>query len=192
VIALDLAYWSRDRKIRVSIDAPHPQAWVMRRDWPGERLNGDCPAIRDAWNPDGPVLIAGIGRKATVQYGGGVVEQWEARMERDCRLRGWRVARRPKPVTPQEIARIDDALAGHSLVITYHSNVAVDAIRLGIPVVCVDGAAAAISQAQLPPAAPEQVPREVRLRFIKNLAWFQWDPAREAAACWAWLRELLA
>lgn len=191
VIALDLAYWSRDRKIRVSIDAPHPQAWVMRRDWPIERLNEDCPPIYDAWNPEGPVMVAGIGRKATIQYGGGVVEAWEQDMASQCRRRGWKVMRRQKPITAQEIGQIDRALSGCSLVVTYHSNVAIDAIRLGIPVVCKDGAAAAISLDQIPEVV-EQVPREYRLRFLRNLAWFQWDPAREAAACWTWLRELLA
>ena len=39
---------------------------------------------------------------------------------------------------------IDQALTGCSLVVTWHSNVAVDAIRMGIPVVCRDGAAAAV------------------------------------------------
>ncbi len=32
VIAFDLAYWNRDKQVRVSIDGPHPQRFVMQRD----------------------------------------------------------------------------------------------------------------------------------------------------------------
>ena len=38
---------------------------------------------------------------------------------------------------------------------------------------------------------PQPLPVAVRDRFLANLAWFQWAP-NEAAACWAWLRELLS
>jgi hypothetical protein len=44
---------------------------------------------------------------------------------------------------------IEHVLAGASLVVTWHSNVAVDAIRLGIPVICREGAAAAVCPSEL-------------------------------------------
>jgi hypothetical protein len=86
---------------------------------------------------------------------------------------------------------IDDLLLGASLVITWHSNVAVDAIRMGIPAVCRDGAAAAVCPSQLP-VEPVPLPIEVRDRFLSNLAWFQWNPATESKAMWTWLQELLS
>jgi hypothetical protein len=70
VIALDLAYWSRDRKIRLSIDAAHPQQWVMRHNWPMERWEGDRAPVADTWKPDGPVVITGVGPKALAQMAG--------------------------------------------------------------------------------------------------------------------------
>lgn len=196
VIALDLAYWQRDRKFRVSIDAPHPQAWVMRRDWPADRWPRDAGRVEDTWHADGPVIVAGIGEKASVQYGA-AVGAWEAEMVQAARAAGRRVWYRPKrpgglvPHGLESIGHgpIESVLRGASCVVTWHSNVAVDAIRLGIPVVCRDGAAAAVCPSTWTPDAQPLAPA-LRQRFLQNLAWFQWDP-REAAACWAWLREVL-
>jgi len=188
VACFDLAYWDRHRKVRVSIDAPHPQAWVLKRDWPPTRLKADYLRTAHSWNPTGPVILAGIGDKARAQYGV-AVDLWEAARRAECRQRGLRVVDRPK--LPGGDRTIDQALRGASLVVTWHSNVAVDAIRLGIPVVCQDGAAAAVCPAALPETlAP--LPVAIRNRFLANLAHFQWNPQTEAAACWAWLQDVLA
>jgi hypothetical protein len=198
VVCADLAYWSRDTKVRVSIDAPHPQAWVLRQDWPGTRWQQDPAPIADTWDPRGPVLVAGIGEKATVQYGDDLVRAWERSMLHMAQARGCEVRYRPKllrGVVLDGIPRagtgpIDPILQGCSRVITWHSNVAVDAIRMGIPVICRDGAAAAVCPSTwTDDASPLAV--DVRDRFLTNLAWFQWSGS-EAAACWAFLRELLA
>lgn len=200
-IVLDLAYWHREHKARVSIDAPHPQAWVMTRDWPRDRFLGDRVPVASAWNPAGPVVVAGIGRKARAQYGSDTAFEWERAMVDACRAQGrtkiyYRKKQADAP-TPQGLPLmnpaqpIDQALAGASLVVTWHSNVAVDAIRMGIPVVCKDGAAAAVCPSTLP-AEPRPLPEDLRGRFLSNLAWFQWNPATEASAMWGWLREVLS
>ena len=202
-VAWDLAYWHRDRKMRVSIDAAHPQAWVMRRDLPTARLVTDRVPVEDRWQPTGPVVVAGLGEKARVQYGASAVDAWEGAMAQACRAR-WPerpiVYRQKKPMAPvpswasaqSSSARpIDDALRGVSLVVTWHSNVAVDAIRMGIPVICRDGAAAAVCPSTLGADDPQPLDPAVRNRFLANLAWFQWSP-NEAPACWAFLRETLA
>lgn len=189
-IALDLAYWNRGLKARLTIDAPHPQALVMRRDLPETRLRADRPPISDSWwRPHGQIIVAGIGRKAQAQYGADWIEAWETQMVADCRAR-WPlrdVIRRPKPLTP---GMPDNDLRGASLVVTWHSNIAVDAIRLGIPAVCRDGAAAAVCPSELPDD-PRPLDQAVRQRFLANLAWFQWAPS-ESAACWKFLMEALA
>jgi len=196
VVAFDLAYWDRDQKARVSIDGAHPQAWVMRRDWPTSRLKSDGIAISDAWNPKGPVIVAGIGRKARVQYGE-AVDAWEQAQIRACagrqvryRVKPGHSQAPPPPGLPLASGSIERALAGASLLVTWHSNVAVDAIRMGIPVVCRDGAAAAVCPSVV---TPEQRPlsNDVRDRFLANLAWFQWSHT-ESVQCWTFLRELLA
>lgn len=201
VLALDLSYWQRHAKVRVSIDAAHPSAWVLRRDWPTERLKTDGIAIRDQWNPDGPIIIAGIGRKARAQYGDAVAA-WERDMIAACRRRWptrrlvYRVKQMDAPRPPDVavdcgLGPIDAALCGASLVITWHSNVAVDAIRQGIPVVCKDGAAAAVCPAELPDA-PVPLPTSLRDRFLGNLAWFQYELPREARLFWTWAEAVLS
>ena len=197
-VALDLPYWARETKARVSFDAAHPQAWVLRRDWPATRLAADRIAISNRWDPTGPAIVAGIGRKARVQYGA-AVEQWESAMIAALRAQGRTVVYRrkqvdapvPVGVTVSSDRPIEQVLAGASLLATWHSNVAVDAIRLGIPVICQDGAAAAVCPASLTEVPPVPLGAETRQRFLQNLAWFQWAPA-EAPAMLSWIREVLA
>jgi hypothetical protein len=198
VLCCDLAYWDRTRKVRISIDSAHPQAWVMRREWPADRVDADGIRVESAWNPDGPVLVAGIGRKARTQYGSSVVEAWDAQMVRDAARYGRQVQYRRKqadaPVPAGAVLAsdrpIDDVLRGASMLVTWHSNVAVDAIRMGIPVVCRDGAAAALCPSELPETVAPLDP-SVRAQFLANLAWFQWLPS-EAEDFWRWVPEVLA
>lgn len=201
VICWDAAYWDRKRKLRVSIDHAHPQHYVMRRVWPADRLAKDRIKPKEFYDPKGPVLIASVGTKSRAQYGAETIEAWEQATVDAC-LAKWpnrRIWYRPKPHHPATVPRgaallasvteIDSALAGASLLATWHSNVAVDAIRLGIPVVCVDGAAAAVASPHVPDE-PVPLPLDVRDRFLENLAYFQWAPT-EAAQVWIFLRELL-
>lgn len=202
-IAWDLGYWQRDVAMRVSIDAAHPSAWVMRRDWPVSRLRAAHVTVADHWQPTGPIVVAGLGDKARVQYGAAAVDAWELSMAQACQARwpGRRIVYRKKRATASAPAwaatvssgatPIEGVLTGASLVITWHSNVAVDAIRLGIPVICRDGAAAAVCPSTLGNDDPQPLAPDLRQRFLANLAWFQWTP-NEAPQCWTFLRELLA
>lgn len=200
-LAWDLAYWDRDRKVRVSVDAAHPNAWVMRQPLPVDRFKVDRVPVADRWKATGPVLVAGLGDKARAQYGAVVVDRWEIEMIRACEAR-WpgrpvlyrkKKAGSPVPADAQiaPMRPIDEALAGCSLLVTWHSNVAVDAIRMGIPVICREGAAAAVCPSALDDADPTPLPVHVRDRFLSNLAWFQWAPT-EARPCWRFLQRLLA
>ncbi|MGE0362805.1 MAG: hypothetical protein AB7R67_18980 [Vicinamibacterales bacterium] len=201
VLAWDLAYWDRDHKARVSIDAAHPSAWVMRQPFTRDRLLADRVPVADAWSPTGPVIVAGLGDKARVQYGAPAVDAWERQMIAICRER-WpgrpivyrkKKAGSPVPADLQVSSLstpIDEALKEASLLITWHSNVAVDAIRMGIPVICRDGAAAAVCQSAFGETDPMPLPVDVRDQFLANLAHFQWAPS-EAAACWRFLHQVL-
>lgn len=199
-IGWDLAYWDRSRKLRVTFDAPHPQALAMRLALSADRFVGDGIVLTNEWNPDGPIVIAGLGPKALVQYGERAIVEWEADMMRACLARWSKpVIYRPKkdenvaPAWATRVSRggsIEDALRGASLVITWHSNVAVDAIRMGIPVVCRDGAAAAVCRSTVDDR-PLPLAIDVRDRFLANLAWFQWSP-KEAAAFWRFAQEMLS
>jgi len=201
VACFDLAYWQRESKVRVSIDAAHPQAWVMRHGLPYNRLTDDNMFPSNHFDPTGPIVVAGLGDKARVQYGAEVVDRWERETADACHAKSGRPIlyrrKRPSATSPRWATLagdgpIESVLAGASLLVTWHSNVAVDAIRLGIPVVCHDGAAAAVCPAD-PLDARCGVPLDEDLRwsFLANLAWFQWA-TREADGCWQFLNRMLA
>jgi hypothetical protein len=57
-----------------------------------------------------------------------------------------------------------------------------------VPVVCEDGAAAALYGSDL--RAPVRPTPAQRLAFLRGVAWFQWRPS-EAAECWDYLKARL-
>lgn len=87
VIAWDLAYWDRLAKVRVSIDAAHPREWVLRKNWPRDRFLADGVTVTDGCDATGPIIVAGLGRKARVQYGEDRILVWETAMLRACESR---------------------------------------------------------------------------------------------------------
>lgn len=195
LIAFDLAYWDRkgdDRKFRVSIGGYHCPERIMRGVDPGaERWNQSGLRIRKGGDPKGPVLLVGNGPKSNAVGADG----WSARKSEELKALGRHVWYRPKPGRPTEpgvrfdaIADglIDEVLEKVSLVVCRHSNVAVDACRLGVPVVCDDGAAAAIYPSRLEDW--QQQPDEAtRREFLHRLAWWQWAPT-EAMQFWQWIK----
>lgn len=191
----DIGYWNRPRTVRVSIDAAHPSAWVMKKALPDSRWKRNPAPVRDVWRTKGPVIVAGIGRKARDQYGALAVSEWETSMIIAAQVAGRKVQYRrkqPDAPLPQGVdvieaaaVPIDRALVNASLVITWHSNVAVDAIRNGIPVICRDGAAAAVYGCEWNDHL-KPISTAVRDEFLANLAWYQWE-AKDAPACWRFL-----
>lgn len=196
VVAWDLGYWQRGTHFRCSIDAAHPQSVVMRKRWPHERWARLGIAVRDEWNPEGPIILAGMGWKSARMYGE-PVGQWERETAVAIRERfpGLDVHFRPKETSAtnrREVSgcvtrggNINAVLHGASLVVCRHSNVAIDAIIAGIPVVAMGGAASAVCPTRLEDVGGP-LPDDVRLRFLHNLAWFNWslDEMREAST-WA-------
>lgn len=198
-IAWDLGYWKHKEdgtcRMRVTIDADHPPQWL--RPEPADRWDREGIALRDDFNPDGPIIIVGQGRKSTRAQGSAPLA-WEASTLREVRMayRDRRILFRPKrrsdprlPVPPLLQDNIADALRGASLVVCRHSNVAVDACIAGIPVVCFDGAASALYGADI--SNPRRPSPEERLAFLRSLAWWQWKP-EEASEAWTYLLHRLS
>lgn len=206
VLSLDLGYWGRGgpgAHYRISIDAPHPQALVMLRDRDESRFAANMISLRDEFDPAGPIVLVGMGWKSARQYGEPVGE-WEASTAAALaeRFPGRHIAFRPKPGVAQHCQRagslavdtrpIAEVLRGASLVVCRHSNVAIDAIVAGVPVVTEGGAAAAVCQ---PHAVAGQEPLDsgTRRRFLANLAWFQWTSAElSKAETWGVFAEMIA
>jgi len=192
LIGWDLGYWNREVPVefsmRLTIDDDHPHRWI--RPEPSERWDRARISLREDANPDGPIVLVGLGRKQRVVMGL-VGQQWEQRKLIDLRKRypDREVVFRPKrqeslPRCRTALGTIEQVLEGASLVVCHHSNVAVDACIAGVPVECDDGAAFALYRDNPNPT------REQRLAFLQSLAWWQWTPL-EGVAAWAYIKARL-
>lgn len=200
LVALDVGYWQRvggGRRWRVAIDGFHSPQYVMRGPDPGAaRFRQAGLKVHGDRRIDGPIMLVGNAPKSN-RVG---AQGWSARKARELRqaFPGREVLYRAKPKRPLEPGvdyngviegGIDEALRRVSLVVCRHSNVAVDACRLGVPVVCDDGAAAAIYPQSLADYR-RQPDFELRREFLHRLAWWQWS-MDEGPQFWAWLEGVL-
>lgn len=193
LIGWDLGYWSRDVagefNMRLTIDADHPHAMIVPES--PERFDSQNVTLREDADPDGPIVLCGLGNKQRRWKGFGRWE-WEQNALRKIRKHypGRKVVYRPK--RPEDApgglstrkGSIEDALKGASLVVCLHSNVAVDACIAGVPVQCEDGAALALYGKTQAPT------REERLGFLRSLAWWNWSP-QETPQAWEFIRRKL-
>lgn len=197
-VALDAGYWDRktsDRRYRVSIDGFHCPDRIMRGEFPGaQRWRESGLAITSRSHPDGDIVLVGNGPKSGAVGATG----WAAEKSREIRkaFPKRRIVYRPKRhfiephIECDGVAReetIEKVLELASLVVCRHSNVAVDACRMGIPVVCEDGAGAAIYPATLEDAG-NQPNEATRIEFLQRLAWWQWSESEiRRGDIWPWL-----
>lgn len=180
VIAFDLGYWDRENKFRLTIDADHATALV--RDMPHTRMDGIT--FRDDYNPNGHIVIVGLGKKSRGVYPGSI--DWESRaIQRAQEAYPGRpvVVRHKGLMTP-----IEPVIAGASLVVCRHSNVALDACIAGVPVVCEDGIASTLYGSDI--RNPLKPTLEQRRQLIANAGWWQWAPS-EAGQAWQFIRSVL-
>lgn len=195
LLSFDIGYWDRNlpnRKYRVSLNGLHPTQ-VMNgprpkpNRWVKSGLSIDSIKIKD----EGPILLIGNAPKS-IAIG---AEGWTAKKSIEIReaFPDKKILYRSKPNRPHELGvihdglscgPIDDALKKVSLVVTRHSNVAVDACRLGVPVVCDDGAAACIYPKYLSDYK-SQPTIDRRTEFLHRLAYWQWA-ADEVDLFWGW------
>lgn len=190
VVMWDMGYWDRIESMRLAVDVLHPTPAQLA-------MAGDRPARRtfqlgEACASDGPILLVGQGAKSCRAYGF-AEQEWELRKLADLRKRfpGRAIEWRPKGRRAERLAdlpmrqggSIFDALFGCSLVVCRHSNVAVDACLVGIPVECDAGAAAALYAGNANPS------REQRADFLRRLSWWEWH-CSEAAQAWNWINEV--
>lgn len=198
VVSWDAGYWERktsDRCYRASIDGFHCPQLIMRGENPGpDRWNASGLQVTDQHHPKGDIILVGNGPKSGAVGASG----WSARKSAELRelRKGRRIIYRPKRgymergITCDGVANetsIEKVLNLASLVVCRHSNVAVDACRLGIPVVADDGAASAIYPHRIEDEA-KQPSKALRLEFLHRLAWWQWsDSEIRRGAFWPWL-----
>lgn len=189
VLMWDMGYFGRKKEtgfLRASIDQDHPQALLDRTPPDPSRWEHHRIALREDADPNGVILLVGLGRKSRLYLH---EDDWEQRTLKRLQERfpGRTVLHRPKPhhESPKlhcerdETTPIEELLRRCSLVVCRHSNVAVDAAIAGVPFEAEDGAAMWLAQREFTP--------ENRLDFLRRLAWWQWQ-AIEAAAAWSFLK----
>lgn len=196
VIGFDLGYWQRADHFRVTFDHDHPQAYVMRDTLPPERWQSAGIQLRKDADPAGHILLIGTGHKTAATYGeltgewerrtgGGMVSSWPGRRLVFRPKKGGLNDAVPDGFELDQSPNIETALRGCALVVCRNSNVAVDAIIAGVPFTCEDGAAMAVNGLQ-------PLSEEVRLRFLRNLAWFQWSETElRKASVWRTIFKLM-
>lgn len=193
VVIWDLGYFGRrklDGYLRTSIDHDHPQRYLDRTPAISTRWDTHGIALRDDGNPEGHIILVGLGRKSRSYLG---LPEWEVEQYQQLQLRfpGRRIVYRPKPGHPSpeidcerdEQSSIENLLRGAALVVCRHSNVAVDAAIAGVPFECIDGAAMWLRE------KPFTI--QNRIDFLRRLAWWQWR-ADEAKDAWAFIKRMVA
>jgi len=192
VIGWDLGYWDRDHAMRLTIDADHPHA--LMRDMPGDRWARTGIRLRDTYDPNGHILLIGMGLKSRAQFGY-EGQEWELSALRRIKAHYPDAtvlykAKKPEDFDCEQISgSIEHALQGCGLVVCRHSNVSIDACIAGVPAVCVDGAGFALYNNSM--VSPRNPSEQERLRFLHNLAYWQYRPS-EAKLAWNFIKEVLA
>jgi len=189
VIGWDMGYWDREEMMRLTIGEDH--CTRMIRDMPPERWDVRRVPLRSDYRKDGHILLVGMGEKSR-QLLGYQGQSWELDMLRQInlaypgRIIVYKYKKPERFVIPGFDGPIEDALSGCALVVCRHSNVAIDACIAGVPVVCFDGAGSSLYGSDL--SNPVNPSEQERIRFLRNLAWWQWKPS-EAVQAWKFIRE---
>lgn len=195
VLFLDMGYFGRNlgsirSSFRVSINGNHPQDYLFMAE-SHNRLRG--VVLQDKYDPRGHVLLCGLGDKSRHFYGYKKLEWEKAYLDKIREVYPTReVVYRSKPRHDEKIpgctdgnqGTIDDWLNGACLCVTHHSNTTVDAARIGVPSVCVDGIGYGFYGSDV--AAAEVKSKAEREDFLRKVSWFNWYPT-EAEKLVQWI-----
>lgn len=217
----DLGYWNRHPEApkRAGAREGHHRlainSWdtadCMRRQCPPDRLNMTPVEVRppayagkglDAWMAlkDGrnTILVAGMSEKAAGSHGYRYRE-WEdetiAQLRELTAGAGLSILYRDKPARKELSEPIMSVLQRCCLVVSHHSNVAVDALCAGVPSWCKKGVGRLWSAVELQDAvaccAPSVGDAE-RQGLLSDIAYAQWTPAEmRSGQAWDHIRGLL-
>lgn len=209
-VTIDLGYWQRggphnqNAYYKVAVNHWHPNAYIMKINATPERFNQYALHIRP-WQHHNEhqrhyILLAGMGPKSCDLYHTRY-QQWDRWVVEEIQKHTDRkIIYRPKPsdliAKPIEgthfsnrAQSITTVINSSWCIVTYHSNVSVDALLCGIPAICCEGAANSILNADI---ANIEKPNYIKNReqFFWNLAWCQWSLQEMASGeCWKYIKE---
>ena len=209
-VITDMGFWARKAGRppsclqRFAINSAHCDALVFAAPPNPDRLAKYGPVLRSLHNPDGPVIVVGQGAKGNLNsgYKSGEFElkalaiaraRWphkKVHYRPKMKRTGWPALKGADITLTQ--GTITDVLNGASVVMCQHSNVGVDAVVAGVPVLAEAGAVCALHGYGLD-REPTVATVEDRQRFLEHLASWQWTPDEVAAGeVWPFLLEMLA
>ncbi len=206
-VFLDIGYFGRDARGRIAgyhrlaVDAYHATEFDPRRRYPGDRASALDIAVEARRTGGRHVVIAGMSAKAAAIYGL-PPEEWERRAVRKLsKITGRPIVYRPKPkwkgARPIAGARFAPdgpflALLGDAhCVVTHHSNVGIEAVLAGVPLITIDGIAKPVARDSLlfveDPCRPDD---ELRRNWVNYVAYRQWTVREiESGAMWRHLND---
>jgi len=200
VACWDMGYFGKSKNLldcrcRVSLNSDHPTHEAIDATEPNpSRWISLGLRLYNTYDPNGHVVVVGMGPKSHDYIG---EHDWEQNALEAAKRRfpNRRVVYRPKPRRDAMVPVVWDdvvgeghitaVLDGASLVICRHSNVAIDACIMGVPVECEDGAAHWLYSRTSQPTEKQ------RLDLLHRLAWWQyrlWDADMEKG--WRFLLEM--
>jgi hypothetical protein len=193
----DLGYWNR-RPSHNSAEGHHRLAvddWdtakTMARGCPTDRLEASRLKIVEQRDGQGEViLLAGMSAKAAGTHGYRF-EQWELRKMKSLRetLPHWSLVYRPKPTKARPATEtIEVALRRSRVLVTHHSNAAVEALMFDIPIFAIKGVGHLVSDQVLGTSRPYAERRQL----LADVAYAQWTPQEmRTGQAWEHIRGLL-
>jgi hypothetical protein len=204
-VFMDMGYWTRKNYYKVTVNARHPDKYIMDRPRTSDRFDkhGLVLKPRRPHTNDGIILLAGMSGKAAWSFG-----YENEQYERDAIAALQMVSKRPiwyrpkpswtnaRPITGSIFASDKNHSFSHCLarahcIVTHHSNVAVDGLIEGIPAITFKGAASAICGYDLTKVEHPSFPEDnLRRQFLHNLAYCQYSIEEMAAGtCWRQLKK---
>lgn len=192
-VYIDLGYWQRHQDGRYSgyhklcVNSRHPTEYFQKhahddRRWKALGLQEELP-----WRRGEQIVIAGMSEKAA-RAEGFSAQQWERQAVAELRKYTQRpIVYRPKPnwpgATPINGTAFGDktlplqvALKDCHALVTHHSNAALEALMLGVPVFSISGVATAMGRTDLSMIETPTYP-ETRRQWAQDIAYTQWTLA---------------
>lgn len=192
VICLDIGYFQNmacpkfKDGVRITINAPHPRPEYFFLAEKGDRLQKLGIVMDKVYDPRGKIIVCGMGPKSRQQYGFNRLE-WETYKVHELRRQypNNQIAFRPKPYRNGRAIEtmpgvlnlgnkddMKDLLRGAAGLAVFHSNAAIEALALGVPVSAETGIASELVGNKLEINNP--ISHKERKAFLETVAWFHW------------------
>lgn len=187
---IDLGYWGRRHfeskyggYYKVVLNGRHPTRYFRRRARSFDRLDGNTPEVKP-WRVAGNnIIVAGHSDKAALSIGRRFGEWEEDTISKIKKVSNLPIVYRPKPCHGV-VRPIQDTTFSHRfesiyhifdnayVLVAYHSNVAIEALAYGVPVIVEDGPCATMGSC-LDKIDNLYRPQD-REQFVADLSYCQW------------------